>query len=216
MGLYLEYFLGIPKSLYFNVKYFGFKKGLKFPVLISKNVLLRNCKGTVYIKPSSRVRIGFGDVGIFDIKKSRTIWDVKGSVSFFGDAFIGHGSKVNVLDGGNLLIGDKFRISAESAIVCKRKISFGKNNLISWDVLIMDTDFHHIYDAKNKFNNTLEVEFSDDVWIGCRCLITKGVKLSSNTVVAAGSVLYKSNQERNVILSSNEQRKIKTEISWHI
>ncbi|MGI2800774.1 acyltransferase [Photobacterium damselae] len=212
----IQYLLGLPKTLYFNLKYFGFKKGIKLPVILSSNVLLRNCKGCVFVKEGSRIRIGFGDVGIFDIEKRRTIWDVTGLVNFLGDAFIGHGTKINVLSDGELVIGDSFRISAESSIICTKKIIFGINNLISWDVLIMDSDFHHVVDNnnQNRMGNSSDIIFSDNVWIGCRCLITKGVFINNNTVISAGTTLYKKCDKENVILSSNNQIVIKTDVSW--
>jgi hypothetical protein len=45
--------LGLPKSLYFNIKYFGFKAGLRLPFLLSHKVKLKKCGGTIEIKQKS-------------------------------------------------------------------------------------------------------------------------------------------------------------------
>lgn len=75
--LYLK-FRAIPKTIYFNFNYFTFNEAIKLPVLVSHNVYLRKTKGRVTIESPSRfgVRIGFGDVGIFDKYRSRTIWEI--------------------------------------------------------------------------------------------------------------------------------------------
>ena len=52
-----------------------------------------------------------------------------------------------IANSGVLSFGDRFSISANSSIICTDKITFGDDVLISWDSLIMDTDFHSIFDA---------------------------------------------------------------------
>ena len=75
------------KTLYFNLKYFSLRQALKFPVLISKNVYLKEVSGKIHFECPIKfglIRIGYGNVGIFDKKMSRTIWDVSGDVTFRG------------------------------------------------------------------------------------------------------------------------------------
>ena len=63
------------------------------------------------------ISIGYGEVGIFDMKRSRSIWQVYGEVVFKGKANIGHGSKISVDKNGTLELGNNFKTTAESAIV---------------------------------------------------------------------------------------------------
>ena len=86
---------------------------------------------------------GFGDAGHYDRKRSRGIWQVSGTVSFGGKASIGHGSKLSVR--GHLSLGADFNMTAESTIVCAKEIRFGDDCLLSWDILVMDTDEHPLY-----------------------------------------------------------------------
>lgn len=88
------YLLAFPKSLLFNLYYFGLH-GFKIPVLISHRVFLKKMKGEVIVeeKNFAKIKIGFGNDGILDKKRSRTIWEVNGTIRFEGSAFIGHGSK---------------------------------------------------------------------------------------------------------------------------
>lgn len=66
------------------------------------------------------IKIGFGDVCIFDMYKSRAILSIYGIVNFNGNAHIGHGCKLSV--GGELNLGNDITITAESYIICNKKL----------------------------------------------------------------------------------------------
>ncbi len=211
------------KTVYFNFKYFKVKEAICFPVFVSGNTYLRETKGRIELPKEKlepgMIRIGFGDVGIFDQKKSRTIWEVNGNVVFKGMAKIGHGSKIVVGKSGNLVFGKRFTISAESSLICFCKIEFGNDCLLSWDVLIMDTDFHRIYSYSldNQINKDKEILIGDKCWIGCRSLILKGAILAENTIVAANSCVGKHeivNLNSNCIIGGNPSRILKENVFW--
>ncbi|MEO2189151.1 hypothetical protein [[Clostridium] innocuum] len=159
-----------------------------------------------------RVYFGFVDVGIFDKKYERSIWDNNGIFQFEGSAHFGQGTRIS--NSGKIVFGDNFCVTANSAIVCVSNINFGSNVLLSWDILILDTDFHKIYsiDDEHQINNPKKIIIGSNVWIGCRSLILKGVELKNNTIVAAASVISHSNTEENSIINSN--RIIKNNVIW--
>lgn len=80
----IDALLGLPKSIYFCFKYLPLGLAIRLPVLLSHHVCLANMKGTVHITASKitvgLIKIGFGEVGIFDRKYSRTIWQNNGGV----------------------------------------------------------------------------------------------------------------------------------------
>lgn len=208
--------LGIPKSLYFNLRYFGVE-GLKFPILLSHRVLLLEVEGKIElnkIKPGI-ILIGFPGVGIFDWKYSRSIWQNKGKIIFKGKASLGQGTKISVSENGELKFGNNFIITAESQIICFKKISFGNNCLISWDNLIMDTDFHKIYNNyKKRTNNDEDIVVGNNVWIGCKNTILKGVVISNMTVIGSNSLISKKYEKENIIIGGNPARVLKENITW--
>ena len=53
--------LGLPKTIYFNIKYFGIS-GLKLPIILSNNVKIINIKGEVVI--NSDIKSGMVGVSI--------------------------------------------------------------------------------------------------------------------------------------------------------
>ncbi|PJI08950.1 MULTISPECIES: acyltransferase [Clostridium] len=210
--------LGMPKTLYINFKYFKIKDAIKLPIIVSHKTYLKNVKGSIKINSKIKpfmVKIGFGDVAIFDRHKSRTIFSNTGNIIFNGTAYIGHGSKLSVA--GCLILGDNFCISAQTSIICNKKVSFGDNCLLSWENLIMDTDFHKIKNCKNDIiNNDKNIEISNNVWIGCRCTVLKGTFINENTVVAANSCIANKFHSKNVIIGSNPAKIIKENITWEI
>ena len=67
----LDYIRSIPKTMYVNFKYFPFKDALKVPLLVSHRVYLKSLKGELIIEKKISfgiVKIGFGDISIFDKK----------------------------------------------------------------------------------------------------------------------------------------------------
>ncbi len=206
------------KTLYFNFRYFSFKEALRFPVIISKNVYLRRVKGKITIEAPLRpglIKIGFGNVGIFDDKKFRAIWFVSGEVIFKGRANIGYGSKIDVAPSGKLIIGDNLSITAASSIISHKNIEFGANCIISWEVLIMDTDLHIIKDTEGLVQNApQDITINEGVWIGCRCLILKGAHVPAHTVIAANSVVTKKLNDTYALYAGIPVKKIKDGITW--
>lgn len=159
------------------------------------------------------VKIGFGDVGHYDRKRSRTIWQVSGAVTFGGKASIGHGSKISVR--GNLTLGDGFNMTAESTIVCAKEISFGKDCLVSWDILVMDTDEHPLYDkVGNRTNPDKPIVVGNHVWLGCKCVLLKGTLIPDNTVVSAGTLLKSAFTGENQVIGGTPPCILKSDIHW--
>ena len=232
----------IPKTLRFNLHYFPLKTALKLPVVVSHRTYLRELHGKVTLPEkveTAMVKIGFGDVGHYDRKRSRGIWQVSGTVSFGGKASIGHGSKVSVR--GNLCLGDGFNMTAESTIICAKEIRFGRDCLLSWDILVMDTDEHPLYNyghetarretrdvgsvpspevpspASNnneRINPDKAILVGDHVWVGCKCVLLKGAEVPNNTVVAAGTLLTSSITGEHQVIGGNPPAALKHDIRW--
>jgi len=217
----VKYFEAINwKTIYINFKYFSLKNALKLPILISRNVWLKNCSGKIDILGniySGMIRIGFGEVGIFDKKHSRSILEFSGKIIFNGTANIGHGSKICVGKDGILTMGNNFNITAESSIVCYKKITFGENCLISWDNLFLDTDLHKILNENNEIiNEPKEIIIGKNVWIGCRCLILKGTDINDGNIIGANTTVANKLENKNSIYIGNPIKCIKQNIKWVI
>ena len=221
MSKYSKFFSILSyKIIYFNFKYLPFNQAIKFPFFISKKVYFKSLKGKITIESpisTGMIKIGFGDVGIFDDKRSRSILDINGGLIFKGSANIGHGSKISISEYGVLTLGNNFTITAESSIVAHLNIEFGNDCLLSWDTLIMDTDLHKIH---NEFGETINeeqpIKIGNNVWIGCRNLILKGAVIPDNAVLGANSVVSKKLDVENAIYVGNPVRCVKENINWKL
>lgn len=208
--------LSLPKTLRFNLHYFPLKTALRLPVFVSHRTFLRELHGKIVVPDkvnTAMIKIGFGDVGHYDRKRSRSIWQVSGTVAFGGKASIGHGSKLSVR--GNLTLGADFNMTAESTIVCAHQISFGKDCLLSWDILIMDTDEHPIYNQEGiRTNPDKPILVGNHVWIGCKCTLLKGTKIPNNAIVAAGTLLTSAFSGENQVIGGNPPAVLKSDVRW--
>lgn len=104
--------------------------------------------------------------------------------------------------------------TAESAIFCAHKVSFGSDCLISWENLIMDTDVHKVFCHEEQTNHDREISIGNHVWIGCRCTILKGSRMPDNTVIAAGSLICRPMSQSGCVMGGNPLQVIKKEIEW--
>lgn len=109
----------------------------------------------------------------------------------------------------SLKIGTGTYISWRSKIYASTSITIGKNCAISFDVTILDDDGHGF--GSPPYSAPIVIE--DDVWIGCNCLILKGVTIGAGSVVAAGAVVTKSCPPRSLI-GGIPAKIIREEVKW--
>ena len=105
-----------------------------------------------------------------------------------------------------IIIGDDSYIGENTKIWAYKDISVGNHVNIAHNVSIFDSNTHptdylerrdHVHDiiwGSDMFVDypTLQSEpvvIEDDVWIGCNCVILKGVKVGQGAIVGAGSVV---------------------------
>lgn len=213
--------ISILKTIFFNLNYFSIKDALRFPVFIYKGTKLYKTEGEIMIQSKitpGMIKIGPHWVKSRDPKYERTVWNQIGRLIVKGVVGFGSGSKINIGKDATLTIGDNFGISGCSEITCNKSITFGNDCLLSWDVLIMDTDLHKIkvlgkYGVVNK---SKPIIIGNHVWIGCRCVLLKGVIIGDNNVIAANSTITKGYVNSNCVLTGNGSttKVLKENIDW--
>lgn len=112
-----------------------------------------------------------------------------------------------------IIIGDNVGISG-STICATTSVTIGNNVLIGSGCLISDTDSHPInwedrlYD-RNKKTRKAPIVIKDNVFIGARSIILKGVTIGEGAVVGAGSVVSKDVPPYSIVCG-NPARVVKT------
>lgn len=217
---WLKILLSIPKTVYFNFRYLPLYQAYKLPIWISYNSKLF-IKGKLLLDLTGKnkiamIRIGFHRVPICNYNEKTVISiSYNGILVFEGTAHIGSGTKIHVDNNAQLVLGDNFAVSASSQINCYKRIVFGQNIQFSWDCLIMDSDTHKVYDEnENIINGPREILFGNNIWIGCRTTILKGVVVPDNCVIGACSLLLGKDFKQNTIIVGNPAKSIKTIGRW--
>jgi len=212
----LRYILGLPGSLYVNLRCLPFRQAVHLPILVSHHTRLKHLSGKVVVNGKLKmglVKIGLHTSQMSDFRSDRTVIDFRGSVVFNGKCKIGAGARIMVADSGQLVFHDNFCNSSHLSIICYQHIEFGQNNTFSWNTLVMDSDQHSLLnDAGECINPDSPVRFGDNVWCGCNAIVLKGTEITHDVVMAAGSVVHGTHDTPNVILAGNPAKRVKENV----
>ena len=100
---------------------------------------------------------------------------------------------IKVFSGAKLTIGDRVGMSG-STISCSTNVVIGHGTLIGSGAMIMDSDFHPLQPEHREEPQLVKmapVRIGENVLIGARSIILKGVNVGDGAVVGAGAVVVK-------------------------
>ena len=156
--------------------------------------------------------------------QGRIILKNKGLIKFGNNLLIINSAKYNPVisnpttiatlnDSAKIIISENVGISGAS-IVSATSIVIENNVNIGGGVCIWDTDFHPVDPTLRKINktdaiNSKPIIIEENVFIGARAIILKGVKIGRNSIIAAGSIVA-SDVSQNSIYAGNPAKKIKS------
>jgi len=103
---------------------------------------------------------------------------------------------------GKIEIGDYALISPGSQIISSIGISIGAGTMLASGVYISDSDWHGTYDRTREAGQAAPIVIEDNVWLGLRAIVGKGVHIGTNSIIGAGSVVT-SDIPANVIAAGN-------------
>lgn len=113
-----------------------------------------------------------------------------------------------------LEIGDGTFIGHDCGLHVARHVKIGRNTLIAKGVSVYDFDGHS-YDPQERRDDELiqstnarQVTIGDDVWVGTKAIILKGVTIGDGAIVAAGSVVTR-DVPAGVVVAGNPAKEIK-------
>jgi acetyltransferase-like isoleucine patch superfamily enzyme len=109
-----------------------------------------------------------------------------------------------------LTIGDRTSLGDRTQIHCSRSITIGREVLISWDVNIIEHDYHA---PGGDVPEPKPIVIEDEVWIGVRAIVLKGITIGRGAIVAAGSVVTR-DVPPFTLVAGNPAREIKKVASW--
>lgn len=89
---------------------------------------------------------------------------------------------------GRLRIGDGVRLNYGVSVAAHDAVTIGARVRVGPYAMIVDTDFHDPYDRSRR-PAASPVIIEDDVWIGAKASILKGVRIGRGAIVGVGAVV---------------------------
>ena len=101
-------------------------------------------------------------------------------------------SKIILAQNSELIIGNNVAMSSPY-LYASTKIEIGNNCIFGGNVTLVDTDFHSLSHLERRtdsgYINSSPIIIGDDVFVGTKVIILKGVQIGKCSIIAAGSVV---------------------------
>jgi carbonic anhydrase/acetyltransferase-like protein (isoleucine patch superfamily) len=138
-----------------------------------------------------------------------------GTLIINGTVILGANVSLLVGPGATMILGSKkdgyTTISHSTHIMANKHVEIGSGSMISWDVLIMDTNMHSIIDPPTFPHEPVIV--GEHVWLCCRSVILKGVTIGNDAIVGAAAVVTKDVPPKTAV-GGNPAKAIKENVIW--
>ncbi|MHC5224861.1 acyltransferase [Ignatzschineria sp. LJL83] len=148
--------------------------------------------------------------------KLKVIFTGSHSTLYLGDNCNFRGS-IRIDTKGSVKIGKNFRSTNNISLLCRpnKEIVIGDNCLFATGIVVRTSDEHSILckDTRKILNPNKSVYISDRVWVCDDVIVLKGTKISSDTVIGAGTVVT-GTIDSHLIVAGNPCRIVKTGIIW--
>lgn len=166
----------------------------------------------IEMRPKSSLEFNMMEDPFQKARPSRLILRENSKMICHGHIQMFEAVRIECLPNAILEFGDKTYINHDVEIRCREHISIGDNCAIAYGVLIQDSDYHTMYreDGSPK-PQTKPIIISDNVWIGARAIILKGVTIGNGAIIAAGAVVTKDVPAHSVV-AGNPAKVIKTKV----
>lgn len=172
----------------------AFVAGLRYPIrhgqpiwVGSKTVI--DGRERISFAPGASLRVGLGPFGLTSSNDVSVI-RVRPAAELCcgGVVSLQRGVRV-VVDSGRLSIGHGTNVNGLTKILVAEEVTIGAECTLSWDVQILDNDFHRLTIRGIERPMSAPVRVGDRVWIGTGAIVLKGVTIGNGAVVAAGAVV---------------------------
>ncbi len=141
---------------------------------------------------------------------TRLLMDKMTKLTINGSFSANEGSYIWVTHSGHLIIDGGF-INEGVTITCASEVHIGKGANIAREAVIRDYDGHYI--ETPDYRTAKPVYIGDNVWIGYRAMILKGVTIGEGAVIAANAVVTK-DVPAHCIVAGNPAKVIRENINW--
>lgn len=188
--------LNLHKTIIFNIKVFGLKRGWKMPIFLFGKVKLQNAqRGCIELSSYSTCCVKIGGGMNCMVHGTRSLYtsviNIKGKVFLGQHVLLNSGVVLSVGKSGRLTMGDNVVFNVNCRIFCEKEITIDNSTRISWDSQLFDTNFHYTEKCGMIKPKTAPIHIGHHVWIGNRVTLSKGVKIPNSCIISANSFVNK-------------------------
>jgi len=128
-------------------------------------------------------------------------------------AALGHMIRLSTWDNGDrqgrITLGDYVLLSPGTQIISSIGVTVGSNTMIASGCYLSDSDWHDTYDRTAEHDKFAPIVLEENVWLGYRTIVGKGVTIGKNSIIGAGSVVV-TDIPANCVAAGNPAKVIKT------
>ena len=194
--------ISILRSLYYSLRFKG-------KMIVFRGTRIRLERGArIEIAPHGRLVLGR------QLSGSRCAVRVNrnGRLIIGGEVAVSRGAQVRVFADATIEIGDGTFINLDTTISAKERITIGAHCSISWNVNILDGNFHDLIIREVTWPKTTPVEIGDNVWIGTGVTIV-GASIGDAAVLGAGSMVSSTVPAKELV-TGNPGQVVMEDVSW--
>lgn len=207
--------LSLPKTIYVNFRSLPFLQAIKMPLLIHYNTKLSSLSGIVlFTNPPKLFSVKLGFTGSFALG-GINYWSNSGKIVFNGKASFARGTQIVCGDLATLCFGANFSSNSNCIFNAGKKVVFGDNCLLSWNISVLDGDGHKLIEpfSSKGIEDENQIIIGNHVWICMNSMILKGTLIKDNSVIGAGSIVSRKQEEPNLLIVG-VNKVIKKQINW--
>jgi acetyltransferase-like isoleucine patch superfamily enzyme len=212
-SLIREYRIG-PRTLYKSYRVSRKTRGAQS----SPSALLIDGKTDIYLEKTAKIiNSGYLTLGIvnrdfYPAARPTRLAMAKGStLKINGNVRMGGGVMLEIFKDATIELGKNVVVNSNTAFLATTKITVGDHTSISWDVEIIDSDFHQL--SKPGAALAAPINIGNHVLVGNRAIIMKGVTIGDGAIIAAGAVVTK-DVPPNCLAGGVPAKVIRENVAW--
>lgn len=207
--------LNLGRNLWLNLL-FNRKLDRKRLILVSQCTQLSLAK-TAKIRVADNGKLNFGYYPHIFVhpESTRLVMQENSELSVEpGNCTVKQGCTIFIGDNAKVNLGSNLTLVSNTRIIAYADISFGKDCIVGWEAQIMSGDGHPAFRGGDEpINQPRPIRIGNNVWIGSRATILKGVTIGDGSIVAANSVVTK-NVPSGCVVAGNPAKVVGENISW--